>query len=47
LNVNSLVNWLFKRALWLNTVFMARRLRLLLGMSLLGIGMWPTDTSNP
>lgn len=47
LNINSLVNWFFKLALWLDTIFMARRLRLPLGMSLLGIALWPTDSSNP
>ncbi len=47
LNINSLVNWLFKLALWLDTVFIERRLRLPLGMSLLAIAMWPTDESNP
>lgn len=47
LNINSLVNWLFKLALWLDTVFIARHLRLPLGMSLLTIAMWPTDKSNP
>jgi len=47
LNINSLVNWLFKLALWLDTVFIARHLRLPLCMSLLAIAKWPTDKSNP